>query len=310
MAATLLSAAIFLGTVNGVGFLRQSCLPAGDEPLLSYLNSIEAGATFDLNVATDCVFQNTLHSDARRISPMENWLQWSLGQAYPPLQRTQDTRRLIAGGIGDCSERSQILKLLVEAAGHKCRFVGLTGHVVLEACIQGEWHTADPDYGVVYPCDVSTLAREASLLRRHLSLVGHNPSQIETYLALVQSTEDNIVLPVGSPLSPRLHAIERLCDWLAIAAPWALLWSAIALRSRAEQVVVRPFSTSIKALSYFGSILTVANAPLRMTRQGELSQKRNNSITQYPTRPSASHSRELPDAVLSSSGRGHGARGS
>ena len=87
-----------------------------------YLRDVSEGEDFDLEEATWWVRMGTVHSGRREIKPTENWLQWLAGFAYPALWRTQDTEALIAGGRAECSERSMILKAIVESAGHRCRF--------------------------------------------------------------------------------------------------------------------------------------------------------------------------------------------
>jgi hypothetical protein len=52
---------------------------------------------------------------------------------------------------------------------------------------------------------------------------GHSAATIERYLAILGSPADNVSLPEGSPLSPRLFLIERACRWLVWALPLASL---------------------------------------------------------------------------------------
>jgi hypothetical protein len=154
-------------------------------------------------------------------APGENWLQAALGLIYRPIKTTQDTDRLLAGGIANCSERSQILKTIAESADYPCRFVGLQGHVVLEVLDGDRWRMADPDYGVVFDRGVESLASPehqpdvvAALASR-----GYPSQTIVSYLELLQSTNDNQFLPIGSPLSPRLYKLEQACNWLIYILP-------------------------------------------------------------------------------------------
>ena len=234
------SAARLAGTlIGGIGFCLLVLSVAGKnwqttspnpgpahKSLRHYTNGVRDGAAFDLREATEHIYRGTTHSTDRRIAITENWLQWTLGQLYSPLSRTQNADRLLAGQLTDCSERALILKTLAEHSGHPCRFVGLCGHVVLEVRIGDRWQVADPDYGVVYPVEITALERDGgtALLEETLRAAGHEPAVIERYRQIVQSTDDNVVLPVASPLSPRLDAIERGCDWLAVILPLALLF--------------------------------------------------------------------------------------
>ncbi|MCE9527395.1 MAG: hypothetical protein K8R36_15230 [Planctomycetales bacterium] len=197
--------------------------PAIDsEPALrSYFKDLKAGRPFDLQEATSQVFRGTVHSDQRRIQYSENWVQWLAGQGYAPLLHTQDTDLLINGGVANCGERAQILKTLAEAAGRKCRFVGLNGHVVLEVEDEGIWQLADPDYGIAYTSGVELLSKPtaASLVRETLHESGYKGVKVEQYLYILQSSDDNSFLPPGQALSPRLFALEAACWWLAWFLP-------------------------------------------------------------------------------------------
>lgn len=204
---------------------ERQCLVQKRHLLWSYLNQVHVGGGFDLHDATRRVCEGTVHSNNRRIGLTENWLQWILGECYEPLSKTQDSRRLILGGFANCSERAQILKTIAEKAGYPCRFVGLEGHVVLEVQTQRAWQVADPDYGVVFPARLVDLegADGPQLMRRLLANSGYDEASIERYVEMVHSTNDNVVLPIGSPLSPRLYVIERCCDWLVWFLPAACL---------------------------------------------------------------------------------------
>jgi hypothetical protein len=210
--------------------------PPPEGGLAAYVARLRQGQPFAVDEANDRVFRATAHSDDRRIRWDENWLQWLAGHWYPPLARTQRTPHLIAGRAANCSERSQILKTIAEQSGCQCRFIGLSGHVVLEVNSRGQWRVADPDYGVTYPFGLQQLqAPEAApLIQTLLSRRGFPPEVIDRYLAIVGSVEDNVVLDVGSPLSPRLYAAEQACAWLVWIIPALCLWSGV-FASRARR---------------------------------------------------------------------------
>ncbi len=177
--------------------------------------------------ANSFVFRNTIHDVTRQITPMENWIQWMAGQFYSPLLRTQNPKLLASVGRGDCSERAAVLQWLLQRNGVSSRFVGLGGHVVLEARNEGKLWTLDPDYGLVFPLAVQALSREASLpLRMSLLQAGVDPKSTLNYEAILSTTHDNVYLPWDTPLSPRLRAFEELCEWLLWCSP-IVAWTAI-----------------------------------------------------------------------------------
>lgn len=197
---------------------RSVALSAG---LSAYLKQVQAVGACDLVEATQRVYLGTRHTSGRHVHWSENWLHFLLGKIYRPFARTQSVTRLVAGREGDCSERAAILKAIAEAGGYPCRFVGLGGHVVLEVQVDDRWWTSDPDYGVVYPFaaeHLSDSSREATV-RSTLAIHAYPADTVNRYVEILQSTQNNVVLPVGMPLSPRLFVLEQVCSWLAWLLP-------------------------------------------------------------------------------------------
>lgn len=207
---------------------KQSGKSAAAE-LNAYWSELRNGETFDLNKATMAVHLGTTHKSPRYIRWHENWVQWFAGLLYAPLRRTQNTDLLIAGKNAECSERAQILKTIAEEFGHQCRFVGLGGHVVLEVASENDWQVADPEFGLTFPVNVTQLADESQQLAIETALRSRdiNEHQIADYVQIVQSQEDNVRLPIGEALSPRLKLIEDACGWLAWIIPIACYVSAL-----------------------------------------------------------------------------------
>ena len=216
----------------GIFGFDQTVRDADD--LFQLLNMSSDQGKIHLDDVTMAVCLSSRHSNSRRIGVAENWLLWSLGWIYSPATRTQNTTRLISGGAANCSERCQILKTISERSGFLCRFIGLNGHVVLEVQTTAGWQVADPDFGVTYPLDLAGLQTEygKSLMQQSLHERGFSDKMIHDYVGWVQSTADNVTLPIGSPMSPRLWTIEVLADWLIWIIPAAfLVWNVPSLRT-------------------------------------------------------------------------------
>lgn len=210
--------------------------------LNAYWSELRNGATFDLNKATLVVHQSTSHNSTRLIGWHENWVQWIAGFAYAPLRRTQNTDLLIAGQNAECSERAQILKTMAEEFGQQCRFVGLGGHVVLEVATESDWQVADPEFGLTFPVNTTRLADECqqSSIEQALRSRDVNEEQIANYVQIIQSQDDNVRLPIGESLSPRLKLAEEACAWLAWIIPIACYVSALGYFISARSGSLRP----------------------------------------------------------------------
>ena len=210
------------------GYLWKQDVVRSESELRTYWAELRTGKPFQLNEATLAVYNSTSLTSERFIRLHENWVQWMAGFLYAPLRRTQDTDLLINGQNAECSERSQILKSIAEEFGYQCRFVGLGGHVVLEVAIDGDWQVADPEFGLTYPVSISRLAAESqqAAVIDALRSRNVNEEQIGNYLRILQSEDDNVRLPIGESISPRLKHMEDACNWLAWIIPIACYVSA------------------------------------------------------------------------------------
>lgn len=189
----------------------------------SFAEDFESSEYYPIYRACRLVHALTVHSVDRRIGIEENWLQWSMGQFYPPLLRTQDADRILEQGKGDCAERVAVLQALVHRSHLETRIVGLGGHVVLEIRANRTWYTVDPDYGIVYVGTVEELSTSRNAyLAKPLIRTGAPPDTIDRYVSLLKSVDDNISMPRNSPISPRLYWIERISFFLVYALPCAL----------------------------------------------------------------------------------------
>jgi hypothetical protein len=229
---------LFLAAIHcGIGTLLLLLTFAGqlwrhdsvqeESPVRKYWEELRIGKAFELSEASYMVFSSTTHDSPRYLSFHENWVQWLLSRVYKPLRRTQDTALLIDGGRAECSERSQILKSIAEDCGYRCRFVGLGGHVVLEVEMDSQWYVADPEFGLAFPFDAEQLCQKShtDYLRHALKTRAVSDAHVDDYLLILQSTDNNRRLPIGEPISPRLHSIEQACQWLAWIIPLAFLFS-------------------------------------------------------------------------------------
>jgi hypothetical protein len=197
--------------------------PESNAPLNNEAESMNAGG-MSLRAATLYVHSITDHSQGRDLVLWENWLQWLIGQFYSPLLRTQNTRWIISGGQGDCSERAAVLQDLLKCHGVESRFIGLGGHVVLEARTEQGFWVLDPDYGICFETGIERLeGRAPGELAAWLVEQGLAPKKSFEYERLIKTQQDNVKLDWNHPLSPRLKRIEDLCEWAVWVVP-AMCW--------------------------------------------------------------------------------------
>lgn len=183
---------------------------------------------FDLETVNNTIFESIVHSDQRKIHVYENYLLWLGGKIYNPLSRTQNPRRIIDGKEALCSEVSIVFNSIARINGFQTRFIGLNGHVFSEIKINDVWRIVDPDYGVTYPVGLESLEKNKEaiiLMRSKLENRGFRKEEIDNYIQIVQSSEDNTVFEVdAAALSPRLYAVELASEWLKWIVPMMLMF--------------------------------------------------------------------------------------
>jgi hypothetical protein len=82
---------------------------------------------------------------------------------------------------------------------------------------------ADPDYGILAYGIVEQVAADADRqVVAPLKGAGYSQEIINQYLEILQSSEDNVRMPMNSPISPRLHWIEEMTRILLVALPCSL----------------------------------------------------------------------------------------
>jgi hypothetical protein len=76
-----------------------------------------------------------------------------------------DYRKALERGVGLCSQQAMAMTAILNENGVKAEMIGLDGHVILRAKVDVDtWYTADPDYGVVLPFDISEIENDPSVI--------------------------------------------------------------------------------------------------------------------------------------------------
>lgn len=168
------------------------------------------------------IFLTVRHDDRNRIRLGESWIQYLAGWIYEPLSRPILPDRIANRRAGICSEVGTLLQDRLRQAGITTRFVGLGGHVVLEAKIGEQWQMLDPDYGVASSQSVATLAASAKSrsqpwkrLEADLQTGGFPEGRIEQYRQILLADQNHQLLPPGQPISPRLSLFAQVTGWLS-----------------------------------------------------------------------------------------------
>lgn len=118
---------------------------------------------------------------------------------------------LNSSGSGFCSHVSSTLVWLARTAGFEARVWGLSGHVVPEVLVDGQWHMLDPDLSVYYfnesgkVAGVEDLVQNPSLITSPINPIFNTGSYTQPYssvIANLYASDDNNFLGESAFVAP------------------------------------------------------------------------------------------------------------
>lgn len=193
-----------------------------------------------MKVLYETVIDRFTHAGNADHNLFSNWILWGLGKLHPSFARIVDPDILLMNGYSAfCSQTSYILLRLAQKAGIRPRQVGLSGHVVMEAWYEDDWHLYDPDLevaaenenGSIY--SVEELSKNYNLVLKAYSGRGDD-SNIKKVAGIMTSREDNTFMsyPVGSHFVWKKQVvaeIEKIAEVLKFVFPGLLLLVGVTL---------------------------------------------------------------------------------
>lgn len=149
-----------------------------------------------------------------RVPLHENYILWYLGSLHPYYELYQfvDPDKAIERGIGLCSQHSMILTDALQENGIAAHIVDLSSqHVVVTAHINGQAWVLDPDYGLVLPYDLETLANNPDLIRSYYLYTDdvRPAEQVAEWAIRAYSLPDTTVYPRLTNYTGILGDLER-----------------------------------------------------------------------------------------------------
>lgn len=167
---------------------------------------------FEIKKTTSLVYESIRHG-GRDLLFFENWFLWILSKFYEPLKKTQNIKKIVYSGLGNCNEAGAVLNGIAKLNKVPARFIALNGHIISELKIKNKWIMADADYGIIFPFGYEKMLNEdpkyvGEILRNLLNERGFDDDTIEKYEKILLSTANNKILKVDEALSPRLLLVE------------------------------------------------------------------------------------------------------
>lgn len=137
-----------------------------------------------------------VHPDWYRVDPVEyrqlvpvweNFFLYFLGKfsGLPQFERYHfaDYRRSIERGIGMCGDAAMVLSSILDTLEVENRIISFDGHVVVEyKDVDGHWHLADPDFGVLVDASVQQLAVAKNAVKQDYLSAGYPEQEVNLVL--------------------------------------------------------------------------------------------------------------------------------
>jgi len=169
--ASLIIGSILLA-VNIIGFFLYTTIKDTNEYILddhrrtvseqefweqAYINNNEDLVKYTRRL-TALISNRIIYIDPKHAKPtfFENYILWIYSR-YKNSYEWKNTKMAIRLGGGFCSQHALTFDNILKEQEIESRIVGLTGHVINEVLINGEWKSYNSDYNVVFNKSIKEL---------------------------------------------------------------------------------------------------------------------------------------------------------
>jgi len=143
-------------------------------------------------------------------------------------------------GGGFCSQHAILFNDIARRQGIQSRILGLNGHVVNEALVDGAWRAYDPDYGVAFGASLRDLERDPEKVRETYRRAGRPDEEARKWAAVFASDVDNWHFRTSGTYAPRRALLEPAARLLVWALPAALVLAGVRIGGRIGRRPHRP----------------------------------------------------------------------
>ena len=173
-----------------------------------------------VNRLTALVSDRMLLIDPKHAKPtfFENYILWSYSQ-YLNHYEWKDTRKAIRLGGGFCSQHAIIFNNILSEQNITSRILGLSGHVLNEVLIEGEWKVYDPDYNVIFKESLTELESNPQKVYQAYKKAGRPEDEAKHWQEVFGSGADNWHFPTSARYSTLGYLIEKVSFFLIWIIP-------------------------------------------------------------------------------------------
>jgi len=238
---------ILLLAVNMTGFFLYTAIKDTNEHILddhrrtiseqefweqAYINKNEDLAKYTRRL-TALISNRIIYIDPKHAKPtfFENYILW-IYSTYKNSYEWKNTRKAIRLGGGFCSQHALIFDNILKEQEIESRIIGLTGHVINEVLIDGEWEAYDPDYNVVFNKSIKELEADPKQVYAIYTKAGRPESEARHWQKVFGSKSNNENYRSAFHYTPLGYLIETLSFYLIWIFPSLLIFSAYYFRTR------------------------------------------------------------------------------
>lgn len=161
------------------------------------------------------------------IPPWENYILYGMSFVWPNYYEKyeyKNYKKAMERGVGICSQHAIIETGILNQNGVEAEIIGLSGHVVLRANVNGDWMVLDPDYGVVIPYDLYEIEGNPSLVYEYYENIEstyHDPKNalsaedmVQIYGAEGNAVHENGIIGYAHWVHFYFEQISYIVIWL------------------------------------------------------------------------------------------------
>jgi len=184
----------------------------------AYKNNGENNTTY-VNRLAKLVSDRMLLIDPKYAKPtlFENYILWAFSK-YLNFYEWTNTQKAVRLGGGFCSQHAIVFNNILNEQGIKSRILGLSGHVLNEVLINGEWRVYDPDYNVVFWASLKDLESNPQKVYQGYKKAGRPEDEARFWQEVFGSVEDNWHYAT----SKHYHALKYLVEELSFFLIWII----------------------------------------------------------------------------------------
>jgi hypothetical protein len=153
---------------------------------------------------------------------LKGWYEW------------KDTKKAVKLGGGFCSVHAIIFSNILDQQDIPNQIIGLSGHVLNTAYIDGKWRVFDPDYGIYFEESLPELEKNSEIVYQKYKNHGLDEELSRKWQKVFETSHDNWYYKGSKRYSPGEYFIEKITSILIWVFPISFLLIGFLMRKKSK----------------------------------------------------------------------------